>query len=183
MEFSSMPSSSPPLSSLDFDAKHWTTELQNWFGLDVEIWDATEKNPVNGEGNLATSFCRYTGILSEIQTTGQPGFVTEKSPLIIAATPLSFLTDRHWIAVSPLLCRNLQQTDDIAPMANLMNRGLSDFRCWCQKQSTGCPEWYAKLGAAFVIQQIQRQQIETLDRQISQYAEAYQSAANRATVS
>jgi hypothetical protein len=81
------------------------------------------------------------------------------------------------------LCRPLQQTDDIASMANLMNRRLSDFRSWCQNQLTGSPEWYAKLGAAFVIQQIQRQQIETLDQQISLYAEAHHSAANRATVS
>lgn len=182
MESSSI-SSSPPFSSTDFDAQHWTTELQNWFGLDVELWDANEKNPVDGDGHLATSFCRYTGILSEIHATGQPGFVTEKSPMVIAATPLSFLTDRRWIAVSPLLCRPLQQTDDIASMANLMNRGLSDFRSWCRKQPTGSPEWYAKLGAAFVIQQIHRQQIEMLDQQISQYAEAHHSAAKRATVS
>jgi hypothetical protein len=183
MESSSKSLSSPPFSSPDFEAKYWTQELRNWLGLDVEIWDAIEKNPIDGEGHLATSFCRYTGILSEIDATGQPGFVTEKSPLIIAATPLSFLTDRHWIAVSPLLCRPLQQTDDIASMANLMNRRLSDFRSWCQNQLTGSPEWYAKLGAAFVIQQIQRQQIETLDQQISLYAEAHHSAANRATVS
>lgn len=172
MDFSSITSSpgprddSKPRDKSELEAQHWKNELQSWLGLEVEIWDAAARRPLEGERQIATSYCQYTSILNDISVTGQPGFIIERIPLIIAATPLTFLTDRQWIAVSPFLCRPLQQSDDVAAMANLLNRGLSDFRNWCGQQSIGNPEWYSKLGAAFVIQQIQRQQIEWLDQQI-----------------
>ena len=172
-----------PIHNADSEVERWKNELQHWLGLDVEIWDSEAKRPLHDQGDFAASFCQYTSILSDISSTGQPGFITEQIPLMIAATPLSFLTDRRWIAVSPLLCRPLQKSDGVAAMANLLNRGLSDFRIWCKQQAIGNPEWYAKLGAAFVIQQIQRQQIESLDQQISAYAAAHHTADNFSTVS
>lgn len=172
-----------PIHNTDSEVERWKKEIQHWLGLDVEIWDSEAKRPLHDQGDFAASFCQYTSILNDISSTGQPGFITEQIPLMIAATPLSFLTDRRWIAVSPLLCRPLQKSDDVAAMANLLNRGLSDFRTWCKQQVIGNPEWYAKLGAAFVIQQIQRQQIGSLDQQIRAYAAAHHTADNLSTVS
>jgi len=143
-------------------AEQLATELHDWLGLDVELWDAATRSRLVGEARCGETLCENTSVLDDLLEKGQASFVSECDPVLVAGLPLTFVPVHRWVAVFPILARPLEQLDDLRGIGELLGIEPEEVITWGGNQSICAPEMCLRLCTAYLSNRLQERQLEKL---------------------